>query len=704
MTRDFSCTNGSFNLPYTVVSEATAAGTVVTASLSDMPGTGFPTGLKVAGFEVDLGVDLNGESVALEGALTYPAPIAGGGAGNTVQYEMPDLSGTRVGTADLASGSIESLAINMRAGFQFNPAVPVTISDNPLTCTPGAASSTLVTTRDFSCTNGSFNLPYTVVSEATAAGTVVTASLSDMPGTGFPTGLKVAGFEVDLGVDLNGESVALEGALTYPAPIAGGGAGNTVQYEMPDLSGTRVGTADLASGSIESLAINMRAGFQFNPAVPVTISDNPLTCTAVPEPSAVTLTEDFSCTNGSFNLPYTVVSEATAAGTVVTASLSDMPGTGFPTGLKVAGFEVDLGVDLNGESVALEGALTYPAPIAGGGAGNTVQYEMPDLSGTRVGTADLASGSIESLAINMRAGFQFNPAVPVTISDNPLTCTVVPEPAVETATTLVATSPAPGAVSLAATVAPVAAGTVEFFEGETKVGEQAVAEGAATLSLTGVAAGQHSYRADFVPTDAAAFEGSSSTVQDVTVAAVPAAATATALTGSSPAAAQVALSATVTPTAAGQVQFFEGAVKVGEKVVASGAAAVGLTGVSAGEHSYTAKFVPTDPASYVGSTSTVVKVTVAAVPQPGPSAACVKAQGDVTTTAAAVKKADAKVKSTKAAVKKATKAVKKAKGAKAKKAKAKLKKAKKAATKAAKAAKAAKSKHNAATGAVKANC
>jgi len=88
----------------------------------------------------------------------------------------------------------------------------------------------------------------------------------------------------------------------------------------------------------------------------------------------------------------------------------------------------------------------------------------------------------------------------------------------------------------------------------------------------------------------------------------------------------------------------------------------------------------------------------------GPSAACVKAQGAVKSTAAAVKKADAKVKSTKNAVKKATKAAKKAKGKKAKKAKAKLKKAKKAASSAAKAAKSAKSKHAAATNSVKASC
>lgn len=97
-------------------------------------------------------------------------------------------------------------------------------------------------------------------------------------------------------------------------------------------------------------------------------------------------------------------------------------------------------------------------------------------------------------------------------------------------------------------------------------------------------------------------------------------------------------------------------------------------------------------------------VTATTPPVTGPSAACVKAQGDVKTTAAAVKKADTKVKSTKKAVKKATKAAKKAKGKKAKKAKAKLKKAKKAASSAAKSAKSAKSKHSAATNAVKANC
>jgi len=305
----------------------------------------------------------------------------------------------------------------------------------------------------------------------------------------------------------------------------------------------------------------------------------------------------------------------------------------------------------------------------------------------------------------MKAGFQFNPAAPPpTLADTPLTC--VAAQFAETTTELEATSPEPGAVDLSATVTPATAlGTVEFFEGEDKVGEITVAEGSADLSLEDVDAGEHTYTAEFVPADELRNSASVSEASTVTVIeAEDAVETSTALNAASSSPGAVSLSATVTPVAAGKVEFFEGATKVGEKAVAAGAAAVALTGVSAGEHSYKATFVPTDPAAFVGSTSTVVKVTVAAVPKPGPSAACVKAQGAVKSTAAAVKKADAKVKSTKNAVKKATKAAKKAKGKKAKKAKAKLKKAKKAASSAAKAAKSAKSKHAAATNSVKASC
>lgn len=64
-------------------------------------------------------------------------------------------------------------------------------------------------------------------------------------------------------------------------------------------------------------------------------------------------------------------------------------------------------------------------------------------------------------------------------------------------------------VTLTATVAPsAAAGKVAFFEGATKVGEKTVSSGTASLTLTGVSAGAHSYTATFTPTSSATYSAS----------------------------------------------------------------------------------------------------------------------------------------------------------------------------------------------------
>ena len=67
-----------------------------------------------------------------------------------------------------------------------------------------------------------------------------------------------------------------------------------------------------------------------------------------------------------------------------------------------------------------------------------------------------------------------------------------------TATTLVGSADAQQ-VTLTATVAPSAAGTVQFREGETPVGTGSVAYGKSTIVLTDVTPGAHSYTATFVP-------------------------------------------------------------------------------------------------------------------------------------------------------------------------------------------------------------
>ncbi len=165
-------------------------------------------------------------------------------------------------------------------------------------------------------------------------------------------------------------------------------------------------------------------------------------------------------------------------------------------------------------------------------------------------------------------------------------------------------------MTLQATVTPGVAGTVRFTEGATTLGTVVVSGGAASLTVTDVPAGTHTWVASFTPDDD--LRHAPSTGQRVAdVAATP---TSTAL-GSAISFHQVTLTATVTSSAgspAGVVEFREGTTVVATRAVSSGTASAVLADVSTGNHAWTATFVPSSPTSYAGSASAVHNATVQA--------------------------------------------------------------------------------------------
>ncbi len=174
-------------------------------------------------------------------------------------------------------------------------------------------------------------------------------------------------------------------------------------------------------------------------------------------------------------------------------------------------------------------------------------------------------------------------------------------------------------VTLTATVTPAeAAGTVQFRDGTTNIGNPViVSDGAASSTTSTLTVGSHQLTAVFTPTDPAAFDPSTSPAVTFVVT-VPAGATptSTALTASpaSPVTrgTPVTLTATVTPAeAAGTVQFRDGTTNVGNPVIVSDGTASSTTStLAAGAHQLTAVFTPTDPAAFDPSTSSAVSLTV----------------------------------------------------------------------------------------------
>lgn len=124
-------------------------------------------------------------------------------------------------------------------------------------------------------------------------------------------------------------------------------------------------------------------------------------------------------------------------------------------------------------------------------------------------------------------------------------------------------------------------------------------------------------------------------------------ATTTTLTGASPAANTVRLTAALSPVSEGTVSFFEGTTVIRANVpVTSGQSVTTVTGVSAGAHTYVAKFTPARGTLARASESAPVTVTVSSTSTTPP-----KTDNDTQCTAA-----QAKVKKIKQKMKKAKKA------------------------------------------------
>jgi hypothetical protein len=179
-----------------------------------------------------------------------------------------------------------------------------------------------------------------------------------------------------------------------------------------------------------------------------------------------------------------------------------------------------------------------------------------------------------------------------------------------TTTMLAAQQTGAGEVRLSATVTGgSAAGEVEFLEDDTVVGTVPVIAGAATLDLTGVALGPHSYTARFVPAASAGLAASTSDLGTVTVTTT----TTTTLTAAALNRDVANLTVVVAPAAAtpvtGRVVVRQGETEVASADLVDGRASL-QAALPPGRHTLTATYVPAEGAHAAGSSSTSTDVTV----------------------------------------------------------------------------------------------
>ncbi len=191
----------------------------------------------------------------------------------------------------------------------------------------------------------------------------------------------------------------------------------------------------------------------------------------------------------------------------------------------------------------------------------------------------------------------------------------MPKPASSTTLTASATAISAGdEVTLTAAVSPSAAtGDVEFFAGTTSLGTAAIAGGSASLATTALPVGTVDVTASY---GGGSHSASTSAPVSITVAPAVAADTTTTLAVDLADGApyqDVTLTATVAATKgtpAGTVQFKDNGTLVGSAPVAAGSAAITKNTFMAGQHSFTAEFVPASGA-FNGSASAVVPASYA---------------------------------------------------------------------------------------------
>ncbi|WP_300678121.1 Ig-like domain-containing protein [Nocardioides sp.] len=497
--------------------------------------------------------------------------------------------------ASLASGALAAAALSV-----------------PMLSAPAHAATNVTLPVTSNCTYNTYSLPWNDDIAVTIDGTSVTAVI-DTPFNLGAASIYLSAFGGTLALRIDDQLVKVSAKSTFSRIPA------NQDFVAPTLTGT-LAYAPSANPTVQvqSLSADMTVDVNTSGTNWISASASAV-CTGsgiTPEPVAVYA----SCTYGTFpSTPWNSIVDFTVNGTAVSASIRSKVALGFSSiTLQEMGAVIQANVD--GQSVTLHGKeSTGPSGVPG----NTF-LKAPVLTGTlpTASTATTHDIYVEKFAMDLTL---FNMSAEAPCAGSGIAAT--------TTSTLTATTSAPRTVKLAVVVAPAAAGKVEFYDGATKVGEKNISAtgssaGKGTLDLTDAAAGSRSYTAKFIPNVPRSFNGSVSDAQALEVAAL---ATTTTGTATSPAPGAVSFTATVTPAeAAGTVEFYDGATKVAEGTVASGAVSASAPLVAAGAHSFVAKFVPADATVYAPSESAAAAVTVEAIASTTALTATSPAPGKVT--------------------------------------------------------------------------
>ena len=460
---------------------------------------------------------------------------------------------------------------------------------------------------------GSVSLARTVTVARVATSTALAASASGQTVTLTATPTATSG-TLTGSVEFR-EDTTLVGTIS----LAAGTAVRTLNGVAPgdhSYTATFVPTGTFHAGSTSTTRTVTVAKIATTTALSTSVAGRAVTLTATPATASGTLTGDVEFREGTTLLGVLTLSGATSVLelTEVEPGSHDYRATFVPSGSSHTGSTSPIATatvakvaTATGLTAAVAGrSVTLTATSSASAGSLTGSVEFRD-GAALVGTVPLGAGSAVLELTSVSPGSHDYTALFVptgtfhTGSTSPLRTVVVQV----SSTTALTASTAGRDVTLDSQVTTDGgspAGTVEFRDGGgTLVGTRSVAAGAASLTLSDVTPGDHTYTATFVPSDTAAYTGSTSPARTVTVARI---ATSTALAAG---VAGRAVTLTATPTTAfgtltGSVEFREGSALLGTVSLSGGTAVLDLTGVDPGDHDYRATFVPSGT-THAGSTS-----------------------------------------------------------------------------------------------------
>ena len=566
----------------------------------------------------------NGE--ALGSSTTYPnasapvplntstLPVQTGASGDediaTLMSDLPNNNASGSGYENLYQLRLKTTQAGQQPNVKYDSA---DISINSTAGTWSVVYPAITSTATTTALTASPTSPQASGTSVTLTATVTPAAAGTVQ---FENGTTAIGspqtVNASTGVATLATSALPVGALTLhavytPAPfsIYTGSTGTTSFTVYTPVSTTTTLTASPASPQVSGTSVTLRAALNPTAATgtvqfqngttdlgsPVAVSAGVATYTTTTLPvGTLTLHAVYVPSSGSVYVTstgttsYTITSSATPTTTVLTVA----PGSPQPFGTS-------------------ETLTATVSPTATG----TVQFQSgtTDLGSPVVVSAGVATYATSSLPVGvLTLNAVFTPTTGNGFSGSsgsaPFTVTAI---ATTTTLTVAPVSPQPVGTSetLTATVSPTATGTVQFQNGTTDLGAPvAVSAGVATYTTAALPVGSLTLNAVFAPTAGTGYAGSTGTA-DFTV--DPLTATTTVLTVA-PVSPQTfgtseTLTATISPTATGTVQFQNGTTDLGSPVdVSAGVATYTTSALPVGSLTLHAVFVPTVGNGFAGST------------------------------------------------------------------------------------------------------